>query len=121
MALEKIAKNEGLIKNIMQSLAYFSFMGAYLRLGFPEVQGKVALIVPFISIFLGMMLVTYIFTIAHVLRPVVQTYFPEFKIRRIDEDYQHIPAFHPSNILFTCLFLAFVGIGLFVVGFGVNV
>lgn len=104
----------------MQSLAYFAFIGAYFRFGAPVDSGKVTLIIPYFLIFLLLTATVLVFTLIHVIRPTVQKYYSEYRIRNIDICTIKLGAFHPANILYTSITCVYLYIGWFIASFSLH-
>lgn len=116
--MDKIALDKDLIKDAMQSLAYFAFIGAIFRFGGPEVKSDINKLIPFTLIFLTLLFFIYIFTIIHVIRPGVQIYYPEFGLKGIDSHYRPLNRLHPANVVFVSILAMYIYIGWFIVSIG---
>lgn len=120
MSISKLVKDESLMKNLMQALGYFAFISLYMRHGIPSVKGNEVQVLPFILVFFALLTITFAFTFVHVIRPITQIWFPNYKMRGIDAGYEQIPVFSKANMVMAGLALLFTYAGWSIVGFGIN-
>jgi len=91
ITLKEIIKNESMVKNIFTGIGYFIFTAAVYRILLPNLLNYHWFVITAIILFIvSLTLLTIFFWLIHVIRPIVQISWPDFKLPHIDEGAQKL-------------------------------
>lgn len=114
----RIIRNKELLSDVMQSIGYFVFVSGLFTIALPLIKKNEIDAWPFILLFLSTMAVSYIFTLAYVVRPAIQAYYPQFGLAGLDDELVRLPWYHASNVIFSGLAIIAALAGWYVVRLG---
>ncbi|MDT0581704.1 hypothetical protein [Brumicola blandensis] len=118
MSLTKVFADDKLVKDIMQCLTYYAFLGAFFRFGLPAIKGDYLQISLYLTALVPLLCVVIAFTLIHVARNIVKKYYPEYGVKGFDKNYKKLGFFHPANLLMAFVTTIFVLPGSLIAGFG---
>lgn len=114
----KIVKNKTLLTDLMQSIGYFAFLSGFFTVALPLIKENRINVWPFIIIFLFVIFISYVFTLSYVLRPIIQTYYPEFGLYGLDACIKKLPWYHPSKVIFSAVSIIAAWLGFYIASMG---